>query len=119
MRSFCAFRKPYCVWGSVFATVHLALVGLVVRQALAGVEPLWMMGWLPFLVLDFPVSLLLFAINALMPGGSGGSQQSPTPPLSDVHNFLFPMFVFGICGTLWWFLLPGLVARLRERRQAG
>jgi hypothetical protein len=65
-----------------------------------------MLLWTYWLVIDFPVSLLVPA---------GWSLIEPDSPLT--RYWLH--FVHGVMGTLWWYLLPLIVARVYRKFVAG
>ncbi len=71
----------------VLPAIHL-LICLVIAVGLIPTEGAWM--WFPVFFLDFPFSILLL-------------------PLLDTTN---PLLVFGILGTLWWYILSILLALL-------
>ena len=105
----------------ILAAVHLGLVLFVAVAILAGDEPDWPMAWVLFLVVDFPVSLIWFALNSLnavVP--SHLHLVSPShSPLNDVWNFLVPLGFTGLVGTAWWFFLGLRIQRWRAARPAG
>ena len=81
------------------------------------------MYWLIFMGIDFPVSLLFIAVGIFLPSKMSLDFNNMIPyPVSDVSNFMLPVFTFGILGTAWWFALPIILANLRriirEKEQA-
>jgi hypothetical protein len=92
--------------------VAAAVVGIF-----AGTEPDWPLVWLGFMVIDFPISLLYAALNSLrsvIP--STVPLARPYSPMNDVWNFLAPALFFGICGSVWWFLVGGWIQRWRSSK---
>jgi hypothetical protein len=64
--------------------------------------------WLGFMVVDFPISLLYAALNSLRSAIPSTVQLiRPYSAVNDVWNFLAPALFFGVCGSVWWFLLAG------------
>ena len=61
-----------------------------------------MLLWSYWLVIDFPVSLLVPA---------GWSLIEPDSPLTRYWLYL----VHGVLGTVWWFVLPLIVARIYRK----
>ena len=76
-----------------FYLLPLAHLGACLWVALArsgfGILPAWM----PIVTVDFPVSILLFAL---------------------VWRFGHPLLWFGVLGTLWWIFLVFIVLLYRE-----
>jgi hypothetical protein len=106
----------------ILAAVHLGLVVLVVAGILAGNEPDWPMAWILFLVVDFPVSLIWFALNQSLLGVVPSHLHLVSPshsPLNDVWNFLVPLGFTGLVGTAWWFFVGLRLQRWRAARPAG
>lgn len=99
--------------GVALGLVHLLLVAVVALDlAREELDAQWQLIWIPFLVADFPVSLLIPLMWYLFPTAhlSFGSY-----PVSEAQGFIFPVVVHGIIGSLWWFLIPILAARLWAR----
>jgi len=61
------------------------------------------MLWMLFLVIDFPVSLLVWYGYDFLPENA------------NTIRFYLPYFVHGILGTLWWYYFPsGLVHLIKK-----
>lgn len=105
--------------GSTFALFHIALVIYVVTFILNGVERDWPLYWLLFLLLDFPVCLIEVGVNCLI---FDSYEQTWIPtrldlvesysPLNDVVNFWMPLLIYGVIGTVWWFIIPRIIQQL-------
>jgi hypothetical protein len=101
----------------IAAGVHLGLVVAAILAILAGTEPDWPLVWVGFMVVDFPISLLYAALNSLRSAIPSTVQLvRPYSAINDVWNFLAPASFFGICGSVWWFLLGGWIQRWRSDR---
>lgn len=96
--------------GFALGGLHFLCVALVVMNLLTiELDAQWQLIWIPFLIADFPVSLLIVVVRVLIPTPffSFG-----TYPVSEFHGFLVPVAVHGIVGSLWWFFIPIMVAKL-------
>lgn len=107
--------------GIVLGGLHFLLVALVVLSLLTTeLDAQWQLVWIPFLIADFPISLLIVVARLLIPVWHFSVG---TYPVSELHGFLVPAVVHGIVGSLWWFLLPILFAKLwskvRKRKDGG
>jgi hypothetical protein len=119
------YRKLYdrTKAGTILATIHLAIVGLLV--ALIAVVPSndWM--WWPVVPfwLDFPVSLL---IGMLTSGAAFVLERLPhealerlmmgwRAPFYSVDLFWLPAAGYLVLGTVWHFYWPVALARLLRR----
>ena len=94
--------------GLYFAGFHALLffVFLATVGALGGEGRLLWALWLP---VDFPVSLLV------------GLGFDYIPMSSEVFKTLrawWPPIIHGIFGTIWWFVVPFLVMRFREKQRS-
>jgi len=99
------------------AMVHFVAV-LATALTLVGSKPdaLYQAVWFPWVVIDFPVPLIIFGIWALpVTATIHRSMLVLSFPWSDFSNFWVPLFVFGILGTLWWFYVVGLILRIFRR----
>ena len=101
-------RWPLII-GCIGAGSHLCLLFWFIHFALTTHDSEWPIGWVIFLVGDFPISLIYF----LLPGDALYRLLHPfiaTSSLAgsrmgDVYNFILPVAYFGVVGTLWWFWL--------------
>ena len=97
--------------GLVCAALHLGLVGYVVHLILNGKESDWPMYWHIFTYLDFPASLIAIAVLRLAyVSGTPQFASKTTTVTNDLHNFIMPLALFGVGGTIWWFYVPQIVA---------
>ena len=69
---------------------------------------LWV--WMLFFVLDFPISLLNLLGWDLMIYSWGESDF--LEGWKDMTYQSWPVFVYGVLGTLWWFFIPSVVSKL-------
>ena len=102
--------------GLFLGALHRMLVAYIGYLIIFGTEPDWPMYWLIFFGIDFPVSLLFMGLGFLV-SCLGAPATVPFLPerTNDVLNFLLPIFVFGMLGTLWYAWLPTLVIAIGER----
>ena len=99
------------VVGLAFATAHVAVVVFLLYCILFGPEPDWPMYWALLVAIDFPMSLIFVALGRLL-------CKVPSPheilqakwKILNLHNFLLPLLLLGVGGTLWWFFLPQAIA---------
>ena len=97
----------------VLATAHVGLVAFIVYCLLEGSEPDWPMYWALVFLVDFPLGHVCTLIGKSSSFfGCRELIQGIDSPLNDVPNFLFPLFLFGIFGTGWWFSIPVLIGAL-------
>jgi hypothetical protein len=75
----------------VLPFLHLCLC-LATMVLLRNAEGSWM--WFPMFIVDFPFSILLLFIGRICP---------------------YPLLVFGIGGTLWWYFVGVAVAFLFKK----
>ena len=102
--------------GVCFALFHVYLVSHTVLVILAGNERDWPIYWLIFIYIDFPYSLLAMAIDSIyytlsvdvIPSYLFNTHE----PVYSVYNFIMPLLLYGVGGTIWWFYLPRLVLKL-------
>jgi len=81
----------------------------------------WPMAWLVFLFVDFPVSLIWWALNSLGPVVPDHLNlvSPPGSPINDVWNFLVPLGFTGAVGTTWWYFVGSRLQRWRASRPKG
>jgi len=80
--------------GVLFAIVHLIMFFwfLSYLDELSGSDGQGPLLWVYWLVIDFPVSLLVIIMFAI-----------------DVTSHYMLFFVHGILGTIWWFFVPTIL----------
>lgn len=88
--------KKICKYGLVFASVHLFFfVGYVFYVAsVAQRDGQAQLLWIFWLLIDFPVSLLIFVAQSI--------------GLTSVKTIYF---IHGGLGTIWWYFLPSIIFR--------
>lgn len=88
--------------GLLFAAVHFLLFLIFsILMNFGSQDAMSGMLWGIWKTADFPVSLL--AIYGF----------TPSPAVWDLLNFIkfiFPYFIHGVLGTIWWYLLPRILA---------
>lgn len=111
-RFWSAVQKKRNLVGAAFATSHVLFLGYMTYGILTTADPVWPMIWLIVAAFDFPVSLLLFAVEAVIPlpqfsimhlVADTGSR------LNDLNNFWIPFVFYLTAGTALWFVLPRMV----------
>ncbi len=97
--------------GTTLALIHIVASWYVILR-IAGKEPdaQWQLVWIFFLPFDLPFSLLVFFAGSIFPDWSF---KSVSYPISEFRSFLWPSFIHGIVGPLWYFLLPIFISSLR------
>jgi len=96
------------ITGLTMAAIHIAIVVYTLAQIFAAGAADWTFYWRIFLALDFPVSLAVVPLTWISPPVAGG-------PLHDFANFWWPLFVHGVLGTLWWYIVGRMIGE-RVRR---
>jgi hypothetical protein len=97
------------LFGLALAALHAGLVSYLVWCIFFAGEPDWPMYWTILLVVDFPLSLVAFPVSWSIQA-LGIQASRPNARLLDLQNFLIPLFVLGLGGTLWWFFMPQGIA---------
>jgi len=94
--------------GLLFGIYHILLIANVVMLILSGKEPDWPMYWMLFLHIDLPVMPLMFIVGPILKG------LAKILPFirGDINNFATPLITFGIFGTIWFFFIPIIFAKL-------
>lgn len=108
-------------WGDYAATLYFGVCIHVIwlmfcnsNPAKADYEPSWPMYWLVFLFLGFPFTTIIAlilkvcALNERLPARLPCRHRM----LGDTHNFIIPLLVFCIGGTVWWYFLPNALRAL-------
>jgi hypothetical protein len=101
--------------GFLFAIYHLSLIVNTVVLILSGKEPDWPMYWMGFLHMDLPVLPIYLPISSVLYKLRVPAIPFLPTPIGDVRNFIFPLLVFGIFGTLWFFFIPVIIAKLIDK----
>jgi len=90
--------------GIFFATVHFALfVIFSFKMNFGSQDSMAGMLWGLWNTVDFPVSLLAFYGFI------------PTPiewSFSVLVEYIYPYFVHGVLGTIWWFFIPAIIGSI-------
>ena len=87
--------------GMFFAVIHLMLFTMFsINMNYGSQDAMSGMLWGLWKTVDFPVSLLAYYgfIPAPMQWG-----------LSTFIRFIYPYFVYGVLGTIWWFFVPIMI----------
>lgn len=94
--------------GTALALSHFFIVLAIVWSLLVSeLDAQWQLTWVPLLLLDFPVSLIVVFSTDIF---AGMSSPWTSYPASELHGFVLPALVHGILGSLWWFILPVAVS---------
>jgi len=104
-------KKLSCKIGLFLGVIHIALFIYIVFQVNFSSEPNPSLYWLVFLYIDFPISLLSYGIL------NGYASVAPYIPtfLNKLFNFLFPILLFGVMGTIWYIMLPILISNAGKK----
>jgi hypothetical protein len=100
--------QPAHAIGLALAAAHVVLVAFVARLVLRSREPDWPMLWGLLIVVNFPWSLVVAAVGSFV--GKVHSARASTRRVLDIHNFVVPLVLLGVGGTVWWYTLPQAVA---------
>lgn len=95
-------RKPSLIIGLVLGAIHLYFsLNLLVYYPYSNNE-----NFLIFYLIDMPISLILLLIQAT---------RIPLSISLHFNNEILTPWYFIIIGTLWYFFLPIIIAKLRSR----
>ncbi|QTL34072.1 hypothetical protein [Pseudoalteromonas viridis] len=75
-------------------------------------------AWLLFIPMDFPISLGLFPISYLLDGNillNPRDSNGIHSIFRDINNFWLPAIYFGVVGSLWWYFLPKLIVKFKNK----
>ncbi|QOL24890.1 hypothetical protein LP316_11290 [Thalassotalea sp. LPB0316] len=104
-------NKKVGLWLGALHLVFVLFIGYQIATSHTGEA---VMGWLIFMVVDFPVgygmiplAYLIDSANTLSSYDANGIYQI----YLDVENFWFPFIYTGVVGTLWWYYVPVLLAK--------
>jgi len=87
--------------GLFFAVIHLMLFTVFsIKMNLGSQDAMSGMLWGLWETVDFPVSLLAYYGFISIP-----IQWS----FSTFIRFIYPYFVYGVLGTIWWFFIPVMI----------
>lgn len=110
-----AIQARHRMVGFVFAAGHLLIVAWITNLILHSGEPDWSMYWVLMWGLDFPASILYFAIGAFLPHFPDVALvHNAASPLNDLNNFLVPLIFTSVIGTAWWYFIPRLLVRVSK-----
>ena len=100
--------------GMILGILHLSLVIFIVFNILSGKEPDWPMYWLLLIPFDLPVLLLQYLTNGIIEPVFSilASNFTDTSPLSSSNNFWMPLFYYGLLGTVLWYFIPTIIAKV-------
>src|SRR6266568_4339043 len=100
-------------FGLVLGLIHLVIGWWVILRLIQN-EPdaQWQLVWIFFLPFDLPFSLLVFYSSSIF---SDWTFKSLPYPMSQFRSFILPVFVHGIIGPIWYFLLPVMISSLWGR----
>jgi hypothetical protein len=90
--------------GLLFAIAHFVVfVIFSIKMNLGSQDPMAGMLWGLWKTVDFPISLLAFY----------GFISAPIEwSFSIFVRFIYPYFVHGMLGTIWWFFIPVIIGRI-------
>lgn len=93
--------RVYFKIGISFAVLHAIIFSIVFITVISSEESQIQLLYIPFLVIDFPISLLY-----VVPVGELKSyvRSLGYPVISEI--FYSPLLVNGILGTIWWYYVP-------------
>jgi hypothetical protein len=115
------FLKTKSWWwktGLILAIIHFFFIGLfVVEIGTGGADAQWQLVWILPDYIDFPVSILMWQIKAVVPDAHFYYDFCdlfcfPPAPLGDLRDFIIPATFYLIIGTAWYFYLPRLIERI-------
>lgn len=98
--------------GIILGLCHFAFIMIPVYLIVTDPRAQWQLLWIGPMFIDFPVSVLTFLILLLLP-----NMYVPflPYPIGSVREFIFPLLIHGILGSLWYVYLSVLVANIRRR----
>jgi hypothetical protein len=85
--------KKFCKYGLAFALIHL-VVFVVYVFYVAGVaerDGQAQLLWIVWLLIDFPISLLIFLAKGL-----------------GISSITVLYVIHGVLGTIWWYFIPSI-----------
>ena len=101
--------------GLIFGAVHLMVLAVILYCIFFADEQDWPMYWAILILIDFPASLIGVAVGRSLKKIALPDNVSRLHVKAlDLHNFILPMLLFGVSGTVWWFYLPQGIAKLFE-----
>ena len=90
-----------------FAVIHLILFALFsIKMNFGSHDAMSGMLWGLWETVDYPVSLLAYYGFVSLP-----LQWS----FSSFITFIYPYFVHGVLGTIWWFFIPIMIASVSNK----
>ena len=93
--------------GLICSIVHFGIIGLLLLNSSKN-EIVWI--WMPFLAIDFPVSLLSIGGMDFMIHVWGEPPYAQSWKESLYDNW--PTFIHLIIGTIWWYYIPVIGSKL-------
>lgn len=93
--------KKNCKYGLVLAAIHLvSFIGYVFYVAsVAQRDGQAQLLWILWLIIDFPVSLLIFAAKGI-----------------GFTSVKVIYFIHGFLGTIWWYFLPSIIFKFSLKK---
>jgi len=99
--------------GLILAALHLLFsVFAIATIAATGHDAQWQFGWLVFLPIDFPISLITLFGGYFCPDVHVGFLPYP---VSSLRHFVLPSFIHGILGPIWYFFIPAVAVSLFQK----
>lgn len=98
--------------GIILGIIHFTYIMLGVSLMIEHPEKQWEFLWFGPMIIDFPISIIQIVILLLCP-----TITLPllSYPANQLREFIFPLGVHGILGSLWFVYLPVLLANIRNR----
>ena len=101
------------------ALIHLVVFGWCLYMALtASADALFPAVWFPLFWPDLPATAVMIATWAVVPDDlaraidGNVSTIFPSHPFRSFWNFWYPVALYGVLGTIWWYWVPRLFSSL-------
>jgi len=97
--------------GMVLGLIHLIIAWwIIISLGRSEPDAQWQLVWILFLPFDFPFSLLVLFSSLIFPDWSFDAFPYP---VGEFRHFILPVFIHGIIGPIWYFLLPVCISGYR------